>query len=131
MLWGTGGTCCGEHPLDMLWATCCGQHQNYMLWGTRMLPTTHVSCSPQHIYCSPQHVTHKVHSYDLVKAIRKQRLKWIGEILRTHPNRLVHQALLTQYQSGMEGTLLDDVPPHSSFEDLVSQVKKNPKPDNS
>ena len=76
ILWGTGGICCGEHPLDMLWVICCGQHQNYMLWviccgqhqkyilwGTRLFPTTYTSCSPQHIKCSPQHVAHKVYVY--------------------------------------------------------------------
>ena len=61
MLWGTGGTCCGQHPWDMLWGTCCGQHQKHMLWGTRLSPTTCARCSPQHIKRSPQHVTHKVY----------------------------------------------------------------------
>ena len=49
ILWGTGGTCCGEHPWHSLWVTCCGQHQKHMLWGTRVSPTTYARCSPQHI----------------------------------------------------------------------------------
>ena len=71
----------------------------------------------------PQEARPNTTSYDLVKAIRKQRLKWLGEILCAYPNRLVHQALLAQHQSGMEGILLHDAPPHSSFEDLISQAK--------
>ena len=71
----------------------------------------------------PQEARPNSTTFDLVKAVRKQRLKWLGCILRAYPNRLVHQALLAQYQSGMEGTLLMDAPPHNSFDDLVAQAR--------
>ena len=74
----------------------------------------------------PQEARPTTTSFDLVKAARKQRLKWLGNILRAFPNRLIHQALIAQHQSGLEGTLLMDAPPHSSFEDLITKARNLP-----
>ena len=49
-------------------------------------------------------------SFDVVKQMRKIRLKWLGHILRTGQDRLIFQAVVQQKQLGTKGSLLMDAP---------------------
>ena len=62
-------------------------------------------------------------SFNLVKAIRKRRLKWLGDILRNGPSRITYQAVKEQKRLGLPGNLLMDAPPHSSIEELASKAR--------
>ena len=62
-------------------------------------------------------------SWDVVKQIRRQRLKWLGHILRKGPSTLVFQALTTQSQMGRGGSLLMDAPKHYSLQHLQEQAQ--------
>ena len=63
--------------------------------------------------------------YDLVKNIRKRRLRWLGKILRGDETRLLFETMKVQYYEhveGVKGTLFMDVPTNNnnnSFEELV------------
>ena len=58
-------------------------------------------------------------SLDLVLRMRKIRLKWLGHILRTNPDRLIFQAIKAQSHMGFKGNILMDAPPHTHVEELV------------
>ena len=61
-------------------------------------------------------------SYDLVKNIRRRRLKWLGTILRGEGDRLLFQAAMHQYyehEDGVKGTLFMDTPQCDSLDELV------------
>ena len=60
--------------------------------------------------------------YDLVKNIRKRRLRWLGKILRGDETRLLFEAMKVQYYEhgeGVKGTLFMDSPASDSFEELI------------
>ena len=59
-------------------------------------------------------------SFNLVRNIRQRRLRWLGCILRADQNRLLYQAIVTQYEMGKKGNLLMDAPPHSSIQHLTT-----------
>ena len=60
-------------------------------------------------------------SLNLVLRLRRTRLCWLGQILRKGPSHItLFQAIVAQYKSKTEGSLLMDVPNHNDFEDLVS-----------
>ena len=48
--------------------------------------------------------------------------KYIGNILRSDPNRLVYRVVTNKYTTQERGSMLMDVPAHSSLEDLTQQV---------
>ena len=58
-------------------------------------------------------------SLNLIRKLRIRRHKWLGHILRDDPSRLITQAVKTQRALGLEGSLLMDAPPHSTFQELV------------
>ena len=59
----------------------------------------------------PQEARPATCSFDLVRAIRKRRLKWLGDILRADPNRITYKAVAEQKRLGLQGNLLMDAPP--------------------
>ena len=59
----------------------------------------------------PQEARPLTCSFNLVRAIRKRRLKWLGDILRAGPSRLTYQAVIEQKRRGLPGNLLMDAPP--------------------
>ena len=71
----------------------------------------------------PQEARPATCSYNLVKAIRKRRLKWVGEILRAGPTRLTYQAIEEQNRMALPGNLLMDAPPYTTLEELAITAK--------
>ena len=60
--------------------------------------------------------------FDLVKNIRRRRLRWLGQILRGDETRLLFEAMRVQYHEhmdGVKGTLFMDAPASNSFEELI------------
>ena len=71
----------------------------------------------------PQEARKATCSFDLVKAIRTRRFKWLGHILRAGPSRLIYQAVAEQFKMGKPGNILMDAPPHSCLSDLTVLVR--------
>ena len=59
-------------------------------------------------------------TFDVVRAIRARRLKWVGHILRMTEDRMVQQALRYIADNRREGDLLSDTPPSFSWPELQS-----------
>ena len=59
-------------------------------------------------------------SHDLVRQIRKLRLRWLGEILRSGPSRLIYQAIKVQWDGKTKGNLFTDAPETDSLMDLAA-----------
>ena len=60
--------------------------------------------------------------YDLVKNIRKRRLRWLGDILRGDETRLLFEAMRVQFnehKDGIQGTLFMDAPASDNIEELT------------
>ena len=66
----------------------------------------------------PTEVRPHMTSFNLVKKIRSRRLRWVGHIVRTGPESIMYQALVTHQTMGYTGNLLMDSPPHDSIEGL-------------
>ena len=65
-------------------------------------------------------------TFDLVRSVRVRRFRWLGHILRfgrEHRYRLVYQAIMTQYDSGVEADLFQDAPRHMSWYHLELLAK--------
>ena len=60
---------------------------------------------------------------NLVRKLRIRRHKWAGHILRGDPSRLIHQAVLAQWNLNMKGGLLMDAPTHGTFQELIVKAK--------
>ena len=58
-------------------------------------------------------------SLDIIKRMRKTRLRWLGQILRGDNRRLVFQAVKHQHDNMKNGNILMDVPPLADFNDLI------------
>ena len=58
-------------------------------------------------------------SLDLTRRIHKQRLRWLGQILRDGPQRLIYKAVESQHEHKMEGGLLMDAPPVDNLHELI------------
>ena len=58
-------------------------------------------------------------SFDLVKSVRVRRLRWLGQILRGDPTRLLFTTVVHQYHNRSSGDLFMDVPNHGNFDDLI------------
>ena len=71
----------------------------------------------------PQEARSVTCSFNLVKAIRKRRLKWLGDILRDGPERITYQAVKEQERMGLPGNLLMDAPPHTNLGELAAKAK--------
>ena len=61
---------------------------------------------------------------DINRKIRHRRFRWLGQILRlekdqNNKTRLLKQAVLQMEKPYPQGSILMDVPPHESMEDLV------------
>ena len=59
-------------------------------------------------------------TYDLVRAIRQRRMKWLGHILRLPGVRLVKIAIKVQHDMGIPGNMLMDAPNGLSFSALTA-----------
>ena len=62
----------------------------------------------------------RTRTYDLVRAIRVRRLKWLGHILRMTGERLVKMAVRRQWQLGIEGNIFMDVPAGLTYTEVVA-----------
>ena len=62
-------------------------------------------------------------SHDIVRSIRKRRLKWLGIILRGDSDRLIFNAVEVQKRAGLPGGLFMDTPQHLSLEELVTLAR--------
>ena len=58
-------------------------------------------------------------SLNLIRRIRKLRLRWLGQILRSGNHRLIFKAVEAQHKFGMTGGLLMDAPPFVNVQDLI------------
>lgn len=58
-------------------------------------------------------------SLDIVKRMRKIRLRWLGQILKGDNRRLIFQAVKHQHLNMKNGNILMDVPPLADFNDLI------------
>ena len=68
-------------------------------------------------------------AYDLVLAIRRRRMRYLGHILRMDSNRLVRRTLIAYTSGGNnapEGSLLQDCP-ELPLESLVEMAMDRPK----
>ena len=57
-------------------------------------------------------------TFNLVRNIRRRRLKWLGKILRNGEDKLTYNAILDQHSMDRPVNLLMDAPPHSSVTEL-------------
>ena len=57
-------------------------------------------------------------SYDILTHIRRMKLTWLGQILRSNPNSILFRAVEMQRDMGMAGNLLMDAPFHQNLEEL-------------
>ena len=58
-------------------------------------------------------------SLNLIRRIRKLRLRWLGQILRSGNHRLIFKAVEAQHKFGMTGGLLMNAPPFVNVQDLI------------
>ena len=61
-------------------------------------------------------------NHNLVRSIRVIRYKFPGEILRSDRNRLVYRVVTHQYATNERGSILMEVPPHTSLMDLTHKA---------
>ena len=71
----------------------------------------------------PQEARPATCSFNLVKAIRKRRLKWVGEILCVGSTRITYQVIEEQHRMALPGNLLMDAPLHTALEELATIAK--------
>ena len=57
-------------------------------------------------------------SFDILKHIRKMRLKWLGDILRSDPDRMIYQCIHLQMHLNNPGSILMDAPSYQSMNEL-------------
>ena len=62
----------------------------------------------------------RTRSYDLVGAIKRRRLKYLGHILRMEGKRLVKLAVEVQFKKGVEGNIFMNVPKNLTYDQIVS-----------
>ena len=67
-----------------------------------------------------QEASRLTRTYDLVASVRKRRMVWLGHILRMPGDRLLKLATKVQYEQQSKGSLFMDVPPHLSYDQIVS-----------
>mgnify|MGYP003326603192 CR=1 FL=1 len=60
----------------------------------------------------------RTRTYDLLDAVRRRRLVWLGHILRMQGKRLVKFATAIQFRQQLEGDLFDDIPSHFTYDDI-------------
>ena len=65
-------------------------------------------------------------SFNLVKAIKKRRFKWLGHILRLQGLRLIKLSTRVQYDQKLTGDLFADLPTEMPYEQ-VRQIVQNHK----
>ena len=65
----------------------------------------------------------RTRTYDLVAAIRRTRLRWLGHILRLKSHRILRLATIRQHQMKNEGNLFMDVPHYLSLDDIIEQAQ--------
>ena len=59
-----------------------------------------------------------------VQWARAKRVRWLGHILREEELSLVKTAVLASYNRGVQGTLIDEAPPHRSIQHLCALASK-------
>ena len=72
-------------------------------------------------------------TFDVVSWIRARRLQWVGHILRQEADRrenspdaqprLIYSAIVFMYDNEKKGDLLQDIPAHKNWEELITQAK--------
>ena len=67
---------------------------------------------------SHQEASARTQTYNIIKALRRRRFKWLGHILRMEENRLVQKAVKVQYEKGDFSNMLLDAPNTNSFDEL-------------
>ena len=73
-----------------------------------------------------QEASARTRSYDLIKAIKQRRFKWLGHLLRMRGDRLVKLAVRVQFARGQDGGFFVDLPYHLSLEEIeeLAQERK-------
>ena len=59
-------------------------------------------------------------SYDLLKHIRRMRIQWLGQILRSNSDNIVAQSVKVEMEMNSPGNILMDAPAHNNFHELVT-----------
>ena len=67
-----------------------------------------------------QEASARTRSYDLVRAIKQRRFRWLGHLLRIKGDRLVKLAVQVQYARGSAGGFFIDLPKHLSLADITA-----------
>ena len=64
-------------------------------------------------------------TFDLIATILQARATWLGHILRMPPDKYVHRTMREIYENenGKEGSLMELLPEHTDFEDLVKEAR--------
>ena len=65
-----------------------------------------------------QEASTRTRSYDLIKAIRQRRFRWLGHVLRMRGDRLVKVAARVQFERQRKGGFFMDLPGHLTFEEI-------------
>ena len=65
----------------------------------------------------------RTRTFDLVGAIRQRRYRWLGHILRMPNNRLIKEAVKTQFYAALPGNIFMDVPQGMSFDELEAMAQ--------
>ena len=56
-----------------------------------------------------------------IRSIHIRRFKWLGQILRAGPSRLIYQAVVEQHRLVLPGNILMDAPPHTYMMNLTAK----------
>jgi hypothetical protein len=83
---------------------------------------SHITGNSAHAEASP-----RTRTFDLVGAIRQQRYRWLGHILRMSNNRFVKETVKVQFYMGIPGNIFMDAPKNLSFEQLEKLAEDRDK----
>ena len=70
-----------------------------------------------------QEASSRTRTYDLVLAIRRRKMQWLGHILRLSDQRLVKLTIKVQYEYGVDSNMLYDAPATKNFDELVRMAE--------
>ena len=88
-----------------------------MINGANSRMLSHITGNSARSEARPQTTT-----FNLVQAIRIRRYRWLGHILRSPKNRLIHRALAIQLEINSPGNLFLDAPAFSNMDHLREQA---------
>ena len=66
-----------------------------------------------------QEASRRTQTFDIIKAIIKRKLQWLGHILRFKEDRLIKHAVRVQFENGRQQNLLQGAPETDTFEQLI------------